>query len=89
VVPPILSMCTVARISLWRGISAMMHRFRRGPTRLIVLLIGIGLVAQAGARTKSTSYSNWRIEGPIVHLSFTIPLVETARLSRPGDGACP
>jgi hypothetical protein len=63
----------------------MMRRFRRGPLRLMVLLIGIGLVAQAGAHTKSTSYSNWRIEGAVVHLSFTIPLVETARLSRPGE----
>jgi hypothetical protein len=51
----------------------------------MVLLVGSSLVAPAGAHTKSTSYSNWRIEGPTVHLSFTIPLVETARLSRPGE----
>jgi hypothetical protein len=63
----------------------MMRRFRCGPMRLMALSMGIGLVAQAGAHTKSTSYSNWRIEGTVVHLSFTIPLVETARLSRPGE----
>jgi hypothetical protein len=63
----------------------MMRRFRCGPLRFIVLLVGSGLVAPAGAHTKSTSYSNWRIEGPTVHLSFTSPLVETARFSRPGD----
>jgi HupE / UreJ protein len=63
----------------------MMRRFRCGPMRFMVLLVGLGVVAQAGAHTKSTSYSNWRIEGPIVHLSFTIPLVESARLSRPGE----
>jgi hypothetical protein len=51
----------------------------------MVLLVGSSLVAPAGAHTKSTSYSNWRIEGPTVHLSFTIPLVEAARLSRPGE----
>ena len=59
------------------------------PTRdqqaLMVLLVGSSLVAPAGAHTKSTSYSNWRIEGSTVHLSFTIPLVETARLSRAGE----
>jgi hypothetical protein len=49
------------------------------------LIVGVGLAAQAGAHTKSTSYSNWRIEGPTVHLSYTIPLVEAARLSRPGE----
>jgi hypothetical protein len=43
------------------------------------------LAGQAGAHTKSTSYSNWRIEGADVHLSFTVPLVETARLNQPGE----
>lgn len=49
----------------------------------IVLLAG--LAGQAAAHTKSTSYSNWRIEGAEVRLSFTIPLIETARLNEPGE----
>lgn len=49
----------------------------------IVLLAG--LVGPAAAHTKSTSYSNWRIEGREVYLSFTAPLIETARLNEPGE----
>jgi hypothetical protein len=41
--------------------------------------------APVAAHTKSTSYSNWRIDGSVVHLSFTVPLVESARLNRPGE----
>jgi hypothetical protein len=49
-------------------------------------LLGLALASgQAAAHTKSTSYSNWRIDGSVVHLSFTIPLVESARLNRPGE----
>lgn len=40
------------------------------------------LVGPADAHTKSMSYSTWRIEGSAVHLSFTVPTVETARLSQ-------
>src|SRR5260370_7250104 len=43
------------------------------------------LAGPAAAHTKSTSYSNCRIEGPEVHLSFTAPLIETARLNEPGE----
>jgi len=53
----------------------------------IVLLAG--LVGPAAAHTKSTSYSNWRIEGREVHLSFTAPLIETARLNEPGRPSPP
>jgi hypothetical protein len=49
------------------------------------LVILAAVAGQAGAHTKSTSYSSWRIEGPDVHLSFTVPLVETARLNQPGE----
>jgi hypothetical protein len=45
----------------------------------------MALAAPAAAHTKSTSYSNWRIEGTEVHLSFTVPLIETARLNQPGE----
>jgi hypothetical protein len=53
--------------------------------RALLLALLAGLAAQASAHTKSTSYSNWRIEGADVHLSFTVPLVETARLNQPGE----
>lgn len=52
---------------------------------LVALLALAGLAGEADAHTKSTSYSSWRIEGPVVYLSFTAPSVETARLSRPGE----
>jgi hypothetical protein len=53
---------------------------------LAIALVALTSVAQA--HTKSTSYSNWRIEGATVHLSYTVPLVESARLSR-GDESQP
>jgi hypothetical protein len=43
------------------------------------------LAGQAAAHTKSTSYSNWRVEGTDVHLTFTLPLIESARLNEPGE----
>jgi len=49
------------------------------------ILLLAGLAGQAAAHTKSTSYSNWRIEGRELHLSFTAPLIETARLNKPGE----
>jgi hypothetical protein len=55
---------------------------RQGCGLLALLAVFVG---QAAAHTKSTSYSNWRIEGADVHLSFTVPLVETARLNQPGE----
>jgi hypothetical protein len=63
----------------------MTGRLPRGLSGFMVLLAGLGLVGQTGAHTKSTSYSNWRLEGSIVHLSFTIPLVEAARLKRSAE----
>jgi HupE/UreJ protein len=56
------------------------HALRAG-----LALLLIALAAQATAHTKSTSYSNWRIEGAEVHLSFTVPLIETARLNQAGE----
>jgi HupE / UreJ protein len=52
---------------------------------LIGVIVLAGLVGQAGAHTKSTSYSNWRIESSVVHLTFTVPSVETARLNQIGE----
>jgi HupE / UreJ protein len=53
--------------------------------RLALLVLLTAVAGQALAHTKSTSYSNWRIEGANVHLSFTVPLVETARLNQAGE----
>jgi hypothetical protein len=52
---------------------------------LLALALGVGLVGPVCAHTKSTSYSNWRIEASSVRLTVTIPLVETARLNQPGE----
>jgi hypothetical protein len=49
------------------------------------IMLLAGPAAPAAAHTKSTSYSNWRIESREVHLSFTAPLIETARLNEPGE----
>ena len=58
----------------------------RSLLRLALLLTPLAVFSpQASAHTKSTSYSNWRVEGADVHLSFTVPLVETARLNQPGE----
>jgi hypothetical protein len=54
-------------------------------TPLAAVSLTMALAGPAAAHTKSTSYSNWRIEGTEVHLSFTVPLVETARLNQPGE----
>ncbi len=51
---------------------------------LIALGALLGLAGQAGAHTQSTSYSSWRIDGPDVRVTYSVPLVEAARLSRDG-----
>jgi hypothetical protein len=60
----------------------MSLRARRAVPAILFLA---GLAGQAAAHTKSTSYSNWRIEGAVVRLSFTVPLPESARLNEPGE----
>ncbi len=57
----------------------------RAARAVAAIMLLAGLAGPAAAHTKSTSYSNWRIEGPEVHLSFTAPLIETARLNEPGE----
>jgi len=52
---------------------------------LAALSLAMLSAGPAAAHTKSTSYSNWRIEGTEVHLSFTVPLIETARLNQAGE----
>ncbi len=39
----------------------------------------------AAAHTLSESHSNWRIDGRIVHLTFTLPNAEARRLAQPGE----
>jgi HupE / UreJ protein len=62
---------------------------RAGPALAALALAALALPGQATAHTKSTSYSNWRIEGAQVHLSFTVPLLETARLNQPDEAQPP
>jgi hypothetical protein len=57
----------------------------RAARAVAAIMLLAGLAGPAAAHTKSTSYSNWRIEGAEVHLSFTAPLIETARLNKPGE----
>jgi hypothetical protein len=52
---------------------------------LLSLLLMLGAARPASAHTKSTSYSNWRIDGAVVHVTFTAPLLETARLKQAGE----
>jgi HupE / UreJ protein len=60
-------------------------RLHRIFATLAAVLAMQALAGQAAAHTKSTSYSNWRVEGAEVHLSFTVPLIESARLNQPGE----
>jgi hypothetical protein len=57
----------------------------RAAGALPAIMLLAGVAGQAAAHTKSTSYSSWRIEGVDVHLSFTVPLIESARLNEPGE----
>ncbi len=58
---------------------------RAGAPALFGLVLLIGWANPGAAHTKSTSYSNWRIDGSVVHVTFTAPLVETARLNQAGE----
>lgn len=60
----------------------MRRRWREAPT--VLALLAAGLIGPVSAHTKSTSYSNWRLEGPQVRLTVTLPLLETGRLSESG-----
>jgi len=46
---------------------------------------GCERLGSTAAHTKSASYSNWRIDGKVFHLSFTVPLPESARFNQPGE----
>src|SRR5258708_31353520 len=57
----------------------------RAARAVAAIMLLAGLAGPAAAHTKSTSYSNWRIEGPQVQLCLTGPLMEAARLNEPGE----
>ena len=58
-------------------------RWRAWCVYLSLLLCAVA--GPVSAHTKSTSYSNWRINGTELHVSFTAPLIETARLNQSGE----
>ena len=55
--------------------------------RLIALLLALGMSAVAQAHTRSESHSAWTVDGPVVHMSFSVADAEAARITR--DGARP
>jgi hypothetical protein len=60
------------------------------PLRFVAAQLAWLLWACAGtvsAHTRSESYSTWDIVGSTVHVAFTVPKVEAARLAAGGDGA--
>ena len=50
-----------------------------------VLLLGPGLSVPASAHTRSESHSAWLIKGNTVHLQFTVPDLESKRVTSDGD----
>jgi len=51
---------------------------------LLALFVVFGTMPEAFAHTKSETQSVWRIVGSIVHVGYTIPEIEIARLSHNG-----
>ncbi len=54
---------------------------------LAALLLALSVALPAWAHTRSESHSSWVVDGGSVHLTFTIPNIEAARLSRDGQPA--
>ena len=63
----------------------------RSPARLfdalliLVLALGPGFSAPARAHTRSETHSAWQIKGATVHLQFTVPDLESKRITADGD----
>lgn len=53
--------------------------------RALRLLLWLLMPAAASAHTLSESHSNWRIDGRIVHLTFTLANAEARRLAAAGE----
>lgn len=71
-----------------------MPNCKRRPERPARLrwLLALVLALCAGtacAHTKSTTYSSWQIDGGNVRGAFTVPMLEAARLARPGEAQPP
>jgi hypothetical protein len=52
---------------------------------LLLLPLGPGLSAPASAHTRSETHTAWQIKGNTVHLQFTVPDLESKRLTADGD----
>jgi hypothetical protein len=54
----------------------------------LVLLLALFAAQPAFAHTKSETHSVWRVVGPVVHITFSVPDIEAKRLAGP-DGSPP
>ena len=54
-------------------------------TRLLALLLAaFAWISPAAAHTRSESHSAWTIDGPVVHLNFSVADIEAKRITRDG-----
>ena len=61
-----------------------MRYLARLPQILLALMLGLG-PGPAFAHTRSESHSAWQIKGTMVHLQFTVPDLESKRITPDGD----
>jgi hypothetical protein len=52
---------------------------------VLVLALGPGFAVPAFAHTRSETHSAWQIQGTTVHLQFTVPDLESKRITADGD----
>ena len=52
---------------------------------VLVLALGPGFAVPALAHTRSETHSAWQIQGATVHLQFTVPDLESKRITPDGD----
>jgi hypothetical protein len=52
---------------------------------VLVLALGPGFSLPASAHTRSETHSAWQIQGATVHLQFTVPDLESKRITPDGD----
>ena len=51
---------------------------------LLAALVSLAIVGPASAHTRSESHSSWLVDGPTIHLTFSMPDLEAARISPNG-----